>query len=176
MGTTGLSTRIEPGPDRRTASVRISALLSEDAVIPEIRSQERDSVLEEMVGHLKNSNRIRKDRDFYEKLIQREKLGSTAIGNGIAIPHCKLKEAERPLLAVGISQKGVRFEALDGKPTHLFFLIASSPDNPSQSLQILASIAHLVRKAGPLVKRIMAAKSPRRVIEIIREEEDKLEG
>jgi nitrogen PTS system EIIA component len=176
MGTTGLSTRIEPGSDRRSASVRISALLSEDAVIPEILSQERESALEEMVRHLKGHNRVRKDKDLYEKLVQREKLGSTAIGNGIAIPHCKLKEAESPLLALGVSAKGVRFEALDGKPTHLFFLVASSPDNPGLSLQILASIAYLVRKAGPLLKRVMAAKSPRRIIEIIREEEEKLEN
>jgi PTS system nitrogen regulatory IIA component len=175
MGTTGLSTRIELGPGKRGASVRISALLSEDTVIPEILSQERDSALEEMVGHLKSKHKIRKDKELYEKLIQREKLGSTAIGNGIAIPHCKLKEAESPLLALAVSPKGVRFEALDGKPTHLFFLVVSSPDNPGQSLQILASIAHLVRKSGSLLKRIMAAKDPRRVIEIIREEEEKLE-
>jgi len=156
--------------------VKIHALLSEDTVIPEIQSQERDAALEEMVRYLKSKNKVRKDKELYEKLIQREKLGSTAIGNGIAIPHCKLKEAESPILALAVSQKGVRFEALDGKPTHLFFLVASSPDNPGQSLQILASIAHLVRKTGSLLKRIMGAKNPRKIIEIIREEEEKLEG
>jgi len=156
--------------------VKIHALLSEDMVIPEILSQERDSVLEEMVRYLKSKDKVRKDKELYEKLIQREKLGSTAIGKGIAIPHCKLKEAESPLLALAVSQKGVRFEALDGKPTHLFFLVVSSPDNPGQSLQILASIAHLIRKAGSLPKRIMAAKNPRKILEIIREEEERLEG
>jgi PTS system nitrogen regulatory IIA component len=156
--------------------VKIHALLSEDMVIPEILSQERDSVLEEMVRYLKSKDKVRKDKELYEKLIQREKLGSTAIGKGIAIPHCKLKEVESPLLALAVSQKGVRFEALDGKPTHLFFLVVSSPDNPGQSLQILASIAHLIRKAGSLPKRIMAAKNPRKILEIIREEEERLEG
>jgi PTS system nitrogen regulatory IIA component len=156
--------------------VKIHALLSEDMVIPEILSQERDSVLEEMVRYLKSKDKVRKDKELYEKLIQREKLGSTAIGKGIAIPHCKLKEAESPLLALAVSQKGVRFEALDGKPTHLFFLVVSSPDNPGQSLQILASLAHLIRKAGSLPKRIMAAKNPRKILEIIREEEERPEG
>lgn len=156
--------------------MKIHALLSEDMVIPEILSQERDSALEEMVRYLKSKDKVRKDKELYEKLIQREKLGSTAIGKGIAIPHCKLKEAESPLLALAVSQKGVRFEALDGKPTHLFFLVVSSPDNPGQSLQILASIAHLIRKAGSLPKRIMAAKNPRKILEIIREEEERLEG
>ena len=156
--------------------MKIHTLLSEEMVMPEITSADRNSALEEMVRFLKGKDKIRKDKELFEKLIQREKLGSTAIGDGIAIPHCKLREAESPLLVLGISRKGVRFEALDGKPTHLFFLVISSPDDPGQSLQILASIAHLVRKAGGLQKRILAAKNPRKILEIIREEEDKLEA
>jgi len=156
--------------------VKIQTLLSEEMIIPEIHSEDRDSVLEEIVRFLKNKDRIRKDKDLFEKLIQREKLGSTAIGDGIAIPHCKLKEVESPILVLAVSKKGVRFEALDGKPTHIFFLVVSSPDDPGQSLQILASIAHLVRKAGGLPKKIMSAKSPRKILEVIREEEEKLEG
>jgi len=145
-------------------------------VIPELLSQERDSALEEMVRYLKNSDKVGNATELYDKLIQRERLGSTAIGRGIAIPHCKLKEAESPLLALAVSHQGVRFEALDGKPTHLFFLAVSSSEDPGQNLQILASIAHLVRKAGSLPKRIMAAKDPRRILEIIREEEENLKG
>jgi PTS system nitrogen regulatory IIA component len=156
--------------------VKIHALLSEDMIIPELSSQERDSVLGEMVRFLKDKDKVRKDKELFEKLIQREKLGSTAIGDGIAIPHCKLKDAESLLLALAVSRKGVRFESLDGKPTHIFFLLISSPDDPGQSLQVLASIAHLVRKAGSLPKRIMAAKNPRKILEIIREEEEKIEG
>jgi len=156
--------------------MKIRSLLSEDMIIPEITSSERNPALEEMVRFLKSKDKIRKDKELFEKLLQREKLGSTAIGDGIAIPHCKLTEAESPLLVLGISRKGVHFEALDGRPTHIFFLVISSPDDPGQSLQILASIAHLVRKAGSLQKRIMAAKNPRKIVEIIREEEEKLEA
>lgn len=156
--------------------MKIHSLLNEDMIIPEITSADRNSALEEMVRFLKGKDKIRKDKELLEKLIQREKLGSTAIGDGIAIPHCKLKEAESPILALGISKKGVRFEALDGKPSHIFFLVISSPDDPGQNLQILASIALLVRKAGSLQKRILAAKNPRKVLEIIREEEEKLEA
>jgi len=156
--------------------VKIHDLLSEETVIPELLSQERDSALEEMARHLKNNNKVGNAAELYDKLIQREKLGSTAIGRGIAIPHCKLKGAKSPLLALAVSHKGVRFEALDGKPTHLFFLAVSSPDDPAQNLQILASIAHLVRKAGALPKRIMGAKDSRNILEIIREEEENLKG
>jgi PTS system nitrogen regulatory IIA component len=154
--------------------VKIHALLKEEMVISELISQEREAVLEEMVNFLKGKEKIEKDRELYEKLIQREKLGSTAIGDGIAIPHCKLKEVEDPLLSLAISRKGVHFDSIDGKPTHIFFLVISSPENPSVNLQILAAIAHLVRKAGSLTKKILQAKSSRRIIEIIREEEEKL--
>lgn len=143
-------------------------------IIPELISQARDAVLEEMVNFLKAKEKIGKDRELYEKLIQREGLGSTAIGDGIAIPHCKLKEVKNPLLVLAISKRGVRFESIDGKPTHIFFLVVSSPDNPSVNLQILAAIAHLVRKVGSLPKKILQAKSSRRIVEIIRDEEEKL--
>jgi len=154
--------------------VKIHSLLNEGLIIPELVSQERDAALEEMVGYLKAANKITHDKELFEKLIQREKLGSTAIGEGIAIPHCKLQEVESPFLALAVSKKGVRFEALDGKPTHIFFLVVSSPDNPGQSLQILAAVAYLVRKAGSLQKRIMGAKNPGKILEIIREEEEKI--
>jgi mannitol/fructose-specific phosphotransferase system IIA component (Ntr-type) len=153
--------------------VKIYSLLNEGLIIPELVSQEREAVLKEMVGCLKAADKITHDKDLFDKLIQREKLGSTAIGDGIAIPHCKLKEVERPLLALAVSKRGVHFEALDGKPTHIFFLVVSSPDNPGQSLQILAAVAYLVRKAGSLQKKIMGAKNPAKILEIIREEEEK---
>lgn len=154
--------------------MKIHTLLTEDVIISDLVSQERDAVLEEIVNVLKKKEIIVKEKELFEKLIQREKLGSTAIGEGIAIPHCKLKEVKNPLVALAISKKGAHFESVDGKPTHIFFLVVSHPDNPSLNLQILAAIAHLVRKSASLQKKIMGAKSPRKVIEVIREEEEKL--
>jgi fructose-specific phosphotransferase system IIA component len=139
-----------------------------------LKSGEREEVLKEMVGFLKDRNRITKEKDLYEKLIQREQLGSTAIGDGVAIPHCKVKGIKNPVVMLAISSKGVDFHSLDGKPSHLFFLVASSPDNPSLNLQILASIAHLVRKANSLLKKILEAKNISDILRIIREEEEKI--
>ena len=153
--------------------MKIHSLLNEGLIIPELVSLEREAVLKEMVGCLKAADQITHDKELFDKLIQREKLGSTAIGDGIAIPHCKLKEVKSPLLALAVSKKGVNFESLDGKPTHVFFLVVSSPDNPGQSLQILAAVAYLVRKTGSLQKRILGAKNPSKILEIIREEEEK---
>ncbi len=154
--------------------MRISGLLSEDMVIPDLKAKERDEALQEMVRFLKERQVINHDEELFEKLVQRENLGSTAVGDGIAIPHCKLAEVTSPLIALAVSKKGVSFFSLNGKPTSVFFLVISPPENPSLSLQILAAIAQLVRKASSLPKRILAAKTPRRMIEVIREEEEKL--
>lgn len=156
--------------------MKLYSLLSEGLVIPDLKGVTRDEVLKEIVKFLKSGERISRDKELYDKLIQRENLGSTAIGDGVAIPHCKLKGVKSPLLVLGISHQGVDFDSLDGKPSHLFFLVVTSPDNPSMSLQILAAIAHLVRKATALPKRVLEARSSKAVIEIVRDEEDKPHG
>ncbi|MFQ6109696.1 MAG: PTS sugar transporter subunit IIA [Candidatus Aminicenantales bacterium] len=147
-----------------------------DMIITELKSVSRDGVLREMVSFLKKKNKISKEKELYEKLLQREMLGSTAIGEGVAIPHCKMKGVTNPLVLLAISRKGVNFYSLDGKPSRIFFLVVSSPDNPSLNLQILAAIAHLVRKADSLLKKILNAQSISRILDIVREEEEKLNG
>lgn len=139
-----------------------------------LESQEMEEALKEMIGFLKKRNRITKEKELYEKLIDREKLGSTAIGEGVAIPHCKIKGLKEPIVMLSVSDRGVYFHALDGKPSHLFFLVVSSPDNPSLNLQILAAIAHLVRKADSLLKKVLAAKNVPDIMTIIREEAEKI--
>lgn len=156
--------------------MKVHNLLMQDMIITDIESQKGEEVLKEMVDFLKKKNVITREKDLYEKLLQREKLGSTAIGDGVAIPHCKLKEAKDPILLLAVSKKGVDFSSLDGKPAHIFFLVVSSPDNPSLNLQILAAIAHLVRKSnGLLVKKILNAKNIQSILGIIKEEEEKID-
>ncbi len=143
-------------------------------VMLEIKSEKRDDVLKELVGFVKKRQKIPKEKELFEKLIQREELGSTAIGEGVAIPHCKVKGIKDPVVALAVSRKGVDFKSLDGNPTFVFFLVVSSPENPSLNLQILAAIAHLVRKANFFLKKILEAKSISDILEIIREEEEKI--
>lgn len=145
-----------------------------DMVIPELDSQEREDALKEMIDFLKRKDKISKGKELYEKLIQREGLGSTAIKDGVAIPHCKIKGLKNPIVMLAISTRGVNFYSLDGKPSFIFFLVVSPAENPSLNLQILAAIAHLVRKANSLTKKILQAKNVTAILDIIREEEEKL--
>ena len=156
--------------------MKLRNLLTQDMIISELESENVESVLREMVKFLKKRGTITKEKELYEKLVQREKLGSTAIGEGVAIPHCKMKGVRNPIVMLAISKKSVDFCSLDGKPSHVFFLVVSSPDNPSMNLQILAAIAHLVRKSSSLAKKILKAKNISAVLDIIREEEEKLDG
>ncbi len=144
-------------------------------VIPELESTTRDDVLKEMGAFLKNRNKITKDKDLYEKLLQREELGSTAIGDGVAIPHCKMKGVKNPVVMLAISKKGLDFHSLDEKPSYIFFLVVSSPDNPSVNLQILAAIAHLVRKAKRVIRKIQEAEDISKILEVLKDEEERID-
>lgn len=156
--------------------MKLHNLLTEDMILLELESQNVESALKEMVKFLKKKDKISKEKELYDKLIQREKLGSTAIGEGVAIPHCKIKGIKTPIVMLAISKKSVDFCSLDGRPSNIFFLVVSSPDNPSVNLQILAAIAHLVRKSNSLAKKILKAKNICAVLDVIREEEEKLNG
>lgn len=81
----------------------------------------------------------------YRALQERERLGSTGIGHGVAIPHCKLQGLERGILAVGIPRRPVDFGAADGEPVALFFLVLSPDSSPAEHLQTLAWISRWVR-------------------------------
>jgi PTS system nitrogen regulatory IIA component len=144
-------------------------------VIPELDSTTRDGILKEMSVFLKKMDKIAKDKDLYEKLLGREELGSTAIGDGVAIPHCKMKGVKNPVVMLAISSKGIDFHSLDGKPSYIFFLVVTSPDNPSVNLQILAAIAHLVRKANRVIKKIQEAKDVDKILDVLKDEEERID-
>jgi PTS system nitrogen regulatory IIA component len=143
-------------------------------VITELASRSAEETLQEMVVFLKEKNKISKEKELLEKLLKREELGSTAIGQGFAIPHCKIKNIKTPIVLLARSKNGVAFNSIDGKPSQVFFLVVSSPDNPSQNLQILATIAHLIRKAKTLKKKILDEDEAGSLLSVIKREEEKI--
>lgn len=159
---------------KRDIQLKVFDLLSEDMVIFDLSLDKKEAVLKEMVGFIKQKNKLIKEKDLFERLLQRENLGSTAIGAGVAIPHCKLKSVKEPIVLLAISRNGVDFQSQDGNASFIFFLVASSAENPSLNLQILAAIAHLVRKAESLLDRILAAENIASILEVIREEENRI--
>ena len=103
--------------------------------------------------------------------MEREQLGSTGIGGGIGIPHGKLKEIDSLVLGFGLSRNGVDFESLDGKPTHIFFLLITPEDSTGLHLKLLARISRIL-KDDPFKSRLLNATSGGEIFKIIQEEDE----
>ncbi len=125
--------------------------------ISELKSKKKSSALEEMVGHLAQHQVARQADPLLEVLRQREALGSTGIGKGIAVPHARSTMVAERAVLLARSSKGVAFDALDENPVHLIFLIvAPLTDQDPVYLQMLAQIVRSVRLA-PVRRRILEA-------------------
>jgi PTS system nitrogen regulatory IIA component len=152
---------------------KVHQLLQEDFVLVDLRSQTREEALQEMAQFIKAKSATLFDQDLYEKLLKRERLGSTAVGEGYAIPHCKIQGVESPLVGLAVSKKGISFDSADGKPSFVFFVVVTPADHPNLNLQVLAVVAHLIRRSRHLSKKLTRARTSREILDIIREEEEK---
>lgn len=132
-------------------------------------------ILRELSERLRSGGDIKDADDLTRRLIEREKLGCTGLGNGLAIPHCKLGGLEGVILAIGISRAGVDFHSLDGRPVRLIFLVLSPADSPAGHLQALARISRLVKTPG-VTEAILSASSTDEVSTILREAEGRISG
>jgi nitrogen PTS system EIIA component len=127
--------------------VRISEFLSPEAVIADLRAKDKQEVLRELSAALARAHPSLKEERLVEVLREREKLGSTGIGEGVAIPHGKLAGMTQLLAAFGVSRGGVDFEAIDGRPTHLFFALVAPENSAGVHLKALARISRLFKNA-----------------------------
>ncbi len=150
--------------------MKLHKLLGEDMVLVRLEGRTRDDILREMAEHVRV--RAGLDDGLHERLLAREALGTTAIGGGVAIPHCRAAGLKAPVLALGLSRDGVPFASVDGGATHVVFLLVSPVENPAANLRVLASIAKLVRKANGLVDRLVGAATAGDALRLLREAED----
>lgn len=107
--------------------------------------------------------------ELYQKLAERERLGSTAVGGGVAIPHCKLKGLERPVVAIGRVEPGLEFGAPDGRPVRAFFVVVSPLDTPAAHLQVLSAVSRWIKEPARLA-RLLELETPERIWEMLAEE------
>jgi nitrogen PTS system EIIA component len=125
--------------------MKITEILSPELVLPDLRGRNKPEVLRELAACLSLKYRDLDADTLAAVLAERERLGSTAIGDGIAIPHGKIAGVNRILGVFGRHLKGVDFESLDGKPTHLFFLLVAPEDSTSLHLKALARVSRLFK-------------------------------
>jgi len=153
--------------------VKIHSFLDEGRVLARLESRDRAGVLRELAERLEACT-PGLDGTLLERLLKREEMGTTAIGKGVAVPHCRAGGIRAPALLLGLSADGVAFEAVDGKPSCVFFLLVSPEDNPGAGLRLLAAIAGLVRRSRSLSSKLLRAPTAAAVIEALRAEEEKV--
>ncbi len=154
-------------------SVKISEMLSPAAIVAELKGTGKHEVLAELVEALVAARPALDRAEVLRVLLERENLGSTGIGDGIAIPHGKLRNLESQLIAFGLSRKGVDFDAMDGKPARLFFLLIAPEEAVGVHLKTLARISKLL-KVPSVRERLQAATDREQIHRIIAEEEENL--
>ncbi|MFZ2447027.1 MAG: PTS sugar transporter subunit IIA [Syntrophobacteraceae bacterium] len=151
--------------------MKILDILAIDSIVPELSGRTKQQVLEELIDALV-LNRPGVDRERLMKvLLERERLGSTGIGDGIAIPHGKLKDMDELVLSFGRSTEGIDFESMDGKPVHLFFLLVAPESCSGIHLRALARIARLL-KNGTVRKRLGKVDNREEIFSIIQQEDE----
>jgi len=152
--------------------MKITDFLDKRSIKLDMDSVEKEDALKELVDVLAAYKEIGDKKSIVKALIERENLGSTGIGQGIAIPHGKTDKVSELVAVLGVSRKGVNFEALDGESVYIFFLLVAPKDTAGPHLKALAQISRLLRDTYfcELMKR---CKSPEEIYELIRKEEDK---
>ena len=123
----------------------ITDFLKEDCIVINMKSREKKGALSELLKLLETNNYIKDSNEILEAILEREKLGSTGIGQGIAVPHTKTDQIENLVGAVGISNSGISFDSLDGEPVNVIFLIIAPTKSIGLHLKALAKIARLLK-------------------------------
>ncbi|MBU2262560.1 MAG: PTS sugar transporter subunit IIA [Proteobacteria bacterium] len=151
--------------------MKITEILKKEFILEELKATSKREVLVELAGAFAKG-KLEFDSDaMLHVLLEREKLGSTGIGDGIAIPHGKLAGLEEMVVAFGRSREGVDFEAMDGKPAHLFFLLMAPENSVGQHLKALAKISRMLKDEA-FRKKLLAAKECDELFQVLAEKDD----
>ncbi len=151
--------------------MKLLDIIDQDLINADIASKSKMEVLKELAEVISTKEEINLN-ELVSVLEEREKLGSTGIGDGIAIPHGKIKGLNKLVASFGRSKKGVDFESIDGKPTHIFFLLIAPENTAGIHLKALARISRLL-KDKKFREDLLSAKTSEDIFEIIKEEDDK---
>jgi len=152
--------------------MKITDILDQSLIIADLTSKTKKNVLEELVSHLAKCEGKVDEDELLKVLLEREKLGSTGINDGVAVPHGKLKNIDRLLAVFGRSREGVDFGALDNKPSHLFFLLVAPESSAGTHLKALARISRIAQNEM-FRKRCMKANTKEDLFQLVLEEDEK---
>jgi nitrogen PTS system EIIA component len=150
--------------------MNLGDVLREACVLVDLKGETKEQVLKELVFALKEEHLVEDEEEAIRVILERENLGSTGIGDGVAIPHGKMQGLPSMLCAFGRSVKGVPFDAVDRQPVHIFFLLLAPEETTGLHLKMLSRISRILRDA-PFRRRLLEqANSPELYREIVEED------
>lgn len=152
--------------------MKILDILVTEAIVPEMRAMAKADALQELATTLATLHPEIDGARLVQVLLEREALGSTAIGEGIAIPHGKLPGVTNVVAAFGRSPNGLDFDSLDGNPTRLFFLLVAPEDSAGIHLKALARVSRLLKDKS-FRDRLVAGGTREQLFAVIKEEDEK---
>lgn len=163
-----MSKGIQEGVD----GMKIKDFLCPDAISSDLKAKDKEEIIDELVSLLISSGSIQKKhkQKVVEIILAREALGSTAIGQGIAIPHGKSDSVTDMVAGLGVSKKGVNFDSLDGEPAHIFFILIAPLDSAGPHLKALARVSRLL-KDKYFRESLKSAKDQKDILELISQED-----
>ncbi len=150
---------------------RIAALLKIECINLQLTAHGKNDALLEVATLLNTNQRIANFDAFFREILERERVSNTALGHDVAIPHARTEQCTEILVAVGRSAEGIEFEAKDGQPVRLIFLIGTPKQMVTEYLRVVGNLARLLRQ-DTVRQQLLDASDPARFIEIL----DKTEG
>ena len=124
--------------------MKITDILKKDMILSDLQAQEKQGILQELAIVAAPAAGLPADENL-NVLTDRERIGSTGLGNGIGIPHGKIKDLQNPVICLGLSRQGADFESMDGLPTHIFFLLLTPENSAGLNLTLLAQISRMLK-------------------------------
>ncbi len=153
--------------------MKIEDVMFKDLMIMDLEAKTKEDAIDEMISKLDEHNIVDDAAVFKEGIMQREAQTSTGLGDGVAMPHSKNSAVQKPAVLFAKSKSGVDFEALDGEPVYLFFMIAAPEGENDLHLQVLATLARSLVDAS-FVEGLKAAESPEKILALFNQKEAEL--
>lgn len=151
--------------------MKISDILDSNNIVTAIKASNKNKVIEELVEIIVANRPSLKKDELIKVLLERERLGSTGIGDGVAIPHGKFSGLDEPIITFGRSEKGLDFDSMDGQPAHLFFLLVAPEGSASIHLKALARIAKILKNIS-FRKQLMEASTKEEIYSVITHDDE----
>ncbi len=150
---------------------KIYEILPESQISLNLESRTKEESLKEIVALMESSPHILDKDDLLENLMERERLETTGIGDGIALPHARTDSVDQLVIGFGRSEEGIEYDSLDGKLVHILFFIAAPKTSSTKVLKVLAKISRLLNKEN-FRKALLAANTKQEIQELLRSREE----